>query len=77
MDTKPTSRIRDRDALRRFALEHVGEPCFICERRPGSEVHHLTFRSQGGGDVPENLGWFCTCCHRDLHDGRIDRHTFE
>jgi 5-methylcytosine-specific restriction endonuclease McrA len=67
--------VKDPDALERFRLENVGEPCYVCERRPGSEAHHLTFRSQGGSDVPENLRWLCTTCHRDIHDGRLSRYA--
>ena len=63
-------RVKDPDALFLFRLEHLGEPCDLCEMRPGSEVHHKVFRSQGGGDVPENLIWACTVCHRDIHEGR-------
>ena len=73
-DPKPSPRVRDRDTIRRFRLQHVGEPCFLCERRPGTEAHHLTYRSQGGGDVEENLRWLCTSCHRQIHDGRVDRY---
>lgn len=56
-DPKPSARIRDPDLLRRFRLEHAGEPCESCELRPGVHVHHVTFRSQGGDDAPENLLW--------------------
>lgn len=56
-DPKPPKRIRDPEALRRFRLEHLGEPCSVCERRPGIDPHHVQYRSQGGDDVPENLLW--------------------
>jgi hypothetical protein len=56
-DPRPEGRVRDPDALKRFALGNSGEPCFSCERRPGTEVHHKTFRSQGGDDAPDNLVW--------------------
>ena len=60
-------------ALRRFRLERVGEPCELCELRPGSEVHHRVFRSQGGSDVEENLVFVCSDCHRGIHDGTVRR----
>ena len=63
-------RVNDPDAMFLFRLEMMGEPCEVCELRPGSEVRHRVFRSQGGGDVPENFVWACTVCHRDLHEGR-------
>ena len=67
-------RVVDPDALRRFRLEHLGEPCDICERRPGTDPHHVQYRSHGGPDAPENLLWLCRTCHDDLHAGRIDRY---
>lgn len=73
-DWKPQKRIRDSLLLRRFRLAHAGEPCEICEREIGTEIHHRVFRSQGGGDVEENLLWLGPRCHRDLHDGRISRY---
>lgn len=64
-------RIVDPDALRQFRLEHLDEPCELCERRPGTDPHHVTFRSQGGDDVADNLLWLCRLCHDDLHAGRL------
>ena len=66
-DPRPPARVRDRDALRLFRLEHLGEPCEVCEQRLGTAVHHRVFRSQGGGDVASNLLWCCQVCHDDLH----------
>jgi len=31
------------------------------------EMHHVTFRSHGGSDVPENLLALCNLCHRKAH----------
>jgi hypothetical protein len=73
-DPKPVARLKDPTAVRRFRLERLGEPCEVCELRSGSEVHHSTFRSQGGDDVPHNFRWLCTHCHRALHDGRLKRY---
>jgi hypothetical protein len=66
-DPRPAARVKDRDALFLFRLEHLGEPCDLCERRPGSQVHHKVFRSQSGGDVPSNLEWLCHICHGERH----------
>ena len=66
-DFKSESRVRDPDLLRLFRLEHFGEPCDACELRPGVHVHHKIFRSQGGGDVNENLQWLCGSCHDQAH----------
>ncbi len=66
-DPKPPKRIRDKDALRRFRLENIGSPCFDCELRPGTEVHHIRFRSQGGNDEETNLCLLCKICHDARH----------
>lgn len=59
------------DAIREFKLRHLGEPCFHCERRPGTDAHHLRYRSQGGNDEEANLALLCRECHRDVHEGRL------
>lgn len=66
-DWKAPARIRSALTLRRFRLEHVGEPCDRCEVRVGVHVHHRVFRSQGGSDVDENLEWLCMACHNEAH----------
>jgi 5-methylcytosine-specific restriction endonuclease McrA len=73
-DPRPERRTVDIDALRRFRLEHLDEPCDLCERRTGIHVHHKVFRSQGGADEPGNLLWLCYICHDDIHAGRISRY---
>ena len=67
-DFKAAKRVRDPEALRRFRLEQQNELCWLCDRRPGVHVHHRIHRSQGGGDVPENLVWLCGACHDHEHD---------
>ena len=66
-DPKPPARIRDPLLLKQFRLEHIGEPCMRCELRPGTQAHHLAFKSQSGHDAEENLLWVCIHCHLDLH----------
>lgn len=70
-DPRPPKRVVDIDALRRFRLEHLGEPCEVCELRPGAHVHHKVFRSQGGNDEPDNLAWLCHICHSGAHGVRV------
>ena len=67
IDPRPPQRIKDPDVLRRFRLENLGEPCQICELRPGTDAHHVVFRSRGGDDDALNLRWICRSCHRDIH----------
>jgi hypothetical protein len=40
--------------------------CRLCGK-PGTDVHHIEFRSRGGKDVPENLILVCRFDHESLH----------
>lgn len=42
-------------------------PCEMC-MASASEIHHLKFRSQGGGDEIENLAAVCKMCHYIIHN---------
>lgn len=66
-DTRPPKRIKDPEALRRYRLSMMNEPCEACELRPGTDAHHVTFRSQGGDDTADNLIWLCRLCHNERH----------
>ena len=66
-DFKRGPRVKDRDTIRRFRLEHAGEPCDRCELRPGIHAHHRKFRSQMGSDHESNLAWLCSVCHHAEH----------
>ena len=35
-------------------------------------VHHILFKSNGGGDSPSNLITLCETCHNDLHAGLFE-----
>lgn len=74
-DPRPLGRVKDADVLARFHLEMLGEPCMVCELRPGRRAHHVKFRSRGGSDeVYDERGrrqllWVCEICdsaHGDL-----------
>ncbi|WP_087714119.1 HNH endonuclease [Natronolimnobius baerhuensis] len=67
------------DIVRKFALRVADGVCQGCEeaapfRNPSGdpflEVHHLTRRSDGGPDDPENVIALCPNCHRRVHEGR-------
>jgi 5-methylcytosine-specific restriction endonuclease McrA len=74
-DPRPAARIRDQYVMHLFRLNHLGEPCDLCERRPGTDPHHKVFRSQGGNDDATNLLWLCRPCHDDIHAGRTSRYA--
>lgn len=67
------------DVVREFALRVADGVCQGCENdapflnengEPFLEVHHLTRRSDGGPDDPENVIALCPNCHRRVHEGR-------
>jgi 5-methylcytosine-specific restriction endonuclease McrA len=69
MNNNRLSRL-DRDAygeLHRAVLERDGWRCQICGERRGLEVHHIRFRSRGGGNREENLITLCSECHTRVH----------
>ncbi|MBT9586943.1 HNH endonuclease, partial [bacterium] len=35
------------------------------------EAHHITFFSDEGKTVPENLVILCAACHKNIHEGRM------
>lgn len=44
----------------------------VCTARRNLQVHHVVFRSRGGGDEAENLTTLCAWHHlRGVHEGRI------
>lgn len=64
-DPRPSKRVKNSDLMKRLHLELQGEPCEVCEKRPGTELHHVKFRSRGGDDSRENLLWICSFCAAD------------
>ncbi len=53
--------------LHRRVLERDGWRCQFCGSMQDLQVHHLTFRSQAGGDEELNLITLCNQCHMQLH----------
>lgn len=43
--------------------------CLFCGTNQNLHVHHIKFRSQGGGDELTNLCLLCVKCHRDRAHG--------
>lgn len=51
--------------------ERDGNRCRVCAETRAVEVHHIKFRSQGGGHDPENLVCLCAECHAAVHARRL------
>lgn len=51
---------------KRFVRARDGGRCRVCGK-PGSQAHHIVYRSHGGKDEPRNLVWTCLDCHRLIH----------
>jgi 5-methylcytosine-specific restriction endonuclease McrA len=75
--TKPVPRVlvraqQQRDAARNWrqvtaeVKKRDGGKCRVCGK-PGSQAHHIVYRSHGGPDTAANLVWTCLDCHRRIH----------
>ena len=54
---------------REYVLCRDKHTCQLCKKSKGLlETHHVIWRSQGGGDSPENLLTLCAKCHAKVHD---------
>ena len=70
-DFKQGKRVKDPEAPTYASGSRTHDTlCWFCDRHPGIHVHHRIHRSQGGGDVPENLVWLCGACHDEAHGVR-------
>jgi 5-methylcytosine-specific restriction protein A len=59
-------RTRGRKWMRLREQVLTEEPvCYICKRRPSTQVDHKKPVSKGGTDERENLGGVCDECHED------------
>ncbi len=60
--------------VREYVLFRDDHTCQICKGKSKDtvlEVHHITPRSKGGTDRPDNLITLCHTCHEKLHKGEI------
>jgi hypothetical protein len=60
-------------SLRRAVLRRDHERCQVpgCTNSTFVDVHHITLRSEGGKNAPENLITICTVHHRAAHRGEL------
>jgi ABC-type nickel/cobalt efflux system permease component RcnA len=67
----------DWDTIRRRVYRSDGYTCQNCGKTGGPKgnaelhAHHITPRSQGGSDRPENLTTLCQACHSQTHGRRV------
>lgn len=52
--------------VKKAAADRDGNVCILCGR-PATDVHHVTFRSQGGEDDINNVVCLCRACHEAAH----------
>jgi 5-methylcytosine-specific restriction endonuclease McrA len=58
------------EALRDAVIASDGGRCRRCRTSDGLHVHHIVYRSQGGGHVAENLITLCYTCHDVVHSNK-------
>ena len=46
--------------------------CTVC-RLPAVDLHHIQYKSQGGGDEVNNIVSLCRTCHEKAHKGVLTR----
>ena len=65
---KPTRKQRGQfDQKTRDAIVNRDEGlCRVC-KKPGEQIHHCRFKSQGGRGVYTNGLLVCQSCHSDIH----------
>lgn len=52
---------------RRAVYRRDGYACAVCSDNRRLQIHHITKRSQGGGDEQMNLVTLCSVCHALAH----------
>ncbi len=61
-------RCKDFYNVKAYVLSRDGHVCQKCKSGKGKlHVHHIVFRSNGGGNSPDNLVSLCESCHDKIH----------
>lgn len=58
------------DTGRRRARIRDGNACRWCGRASCIQVHHIKYRSEGGGHGVDNLLTLCQVCHEQAHSNK-------
>lgn len=64
-------------AVRAAVLERDQHQCQVCGTTNNIEVHHVTFRSQGGAHALTNLVVLCWEHHMAVHARRLNVALYE
>lgn len=51
--------------------ERDGNRCRVCHSSEGVQVHHVVYRSRGGGHATSKLACLCRICHEKVHAGTL------
>lgn len=70
--TEVSKLVRARDANRCRVCGGLTTKVGMGDPRRWGHVHHIVYRSAGGGDYPLNLVLLCGQCHDDEHRHLID-----
>lgn len=72
-DKRQAKRDKERawQTARRAVLVRDGRQCRVCGSTQDVDVHHIRFRSVGGGIDSSNLATICRLHHADLHGYRL------
>jgi 5-methylcytosine-specific restriction endonuclease McrA len=67
INPKAYAKLREHILERDGGNKDIGGNCCLCGRNRSFDVHHVIYRSHGGGDVEENLVTLCRRCHDKAH----------
>ena len=56
---------------RKAVYRRDGYQCAVCGDPRRLQIHHITHRSQGGGDEQMNLITLCPICHAIAHGNKM------
>lgn len=67
---KPTAKPGPDQATREFVLKRDNYCCSLCNIEYTLHIHHVRYRSEGGGHTADNLLTLCRKCHELVHSDK-------
>lgn len=65
--------LKDFYNVKSYILNRDGYKCTKCKSKNVKlHIHHIQFKSNGGGNSPKNLITLCEDCHKSLHKGEFE-----